>query len=178
MRQSQVYGAFAFTLLSAASLSASEVVRYSYDALGRLRIADGRSTAATGHSASYGLDNAGNRTNYESAVVTRVAILPNSTSLAVDQSIVSNNLQYRLMLQADGNLVLYAGPNEPVWATSLFGPGMRLDMQYDGNLVLYQNNQPIWATHTEGHGGAHLAVQDDGNLTVFDGYGNLLWSRM
>ena len=43
-------------------------------------------------------------------------------------------------------------------------------MQDDGNFVLYdQNNEPVWATNTAGNPGAHLAIQDDGNIVVYQG---------
>ena len=53
-------------------------------------------------------------------------------------------------LQADGNLVLYAGDRTPRWATNTDGKGgKRLVMQDDGNLVIRTDEgKPIWASNT------------------------------
>lgn len=53
----------------------------------------------------------------------------------------------RLVMQSDGNLVLYAGMT-PVWYTSTSFPGSRLVVQDHGNLVVYSpNNGPVWARY-------------------------------
>jgi hypothetical protein len=53
-------------------------------------------------------------------------------------------------------------------------PGAALIMQSDGNLVLYQSNNwpsiyPLWSTKTDGKSGDYLSLQDDGNLVVYQG---------
>jgi len=51
-----------------------------------------------------------------------------------------------------------------------------LIMQVDGNFVLYDGaGTPVWHTHTHGHDGAMLRVEDDGNVTIWDGW-TALWS--
>ncbi len=48
--------------------------------------------------------------------------------------------------------------------------------QTDGNFVLYDTkNHALWNSVTEGHAGAFLAVQADGNLVVYAG-SKALWS--
>lgn len=58
----------------------------------------------------------------------------------------------KLLMQSDGNLVLYALQDRPVWDSNTVGRGIppyRLIMQSDRNLVIYYGrNQPIWATGT------------------------------
>jgi outer membrane protein assembly factor BamB len=51
-------------------------------------------------------------------------------------------------------------------------------MQTDGNFVVYDldTGTPIWHTHTDGHPGAYLNIQDDGNLVVYSAEGEALWS--
>jgi hypothetical protein len=46
-----------------------------------------------------------------------------------------------------------------------------LEMQAsDGNLVLRDGSQnPLWSSGSVGHPGAYLAVQDDGNVVIYDG---------
>ena len=49
-------------------------------------------------------------------------------------------------------------------------------MQSDGNLVTYEfGGKSTWASHTSGRPGAYLAVQDDGNVVVYDG-SKALWA--
>jgi hypothetical protein len=48
-------------------------------------------------------------------------------------------------------------------------PGATVVMQEDGNLVIYLSNSPLWATKTEGNPGSHLKVQDDGNVVIYKG---------
>jgi hypothetical protein len=100
-------------------------------------------------------------------------------------SVLSCNGQFILMMQLDGNLVLYylnangtLGP--AIWATNTFGNTRAYDavMQSDGNFVLYDmSGNPLWATGTWGHPGAYFAVQDDGNLVVYASDGAVLWHR-
>ena len=56
----------------------------------------------------------------------------------------------KLLMQTDGNLVLYTVSNSPIWHTSTNGNnGARLTMQTDGNLVLYSNtNNSLWTSGT------------------------------
>lgn len=57
-----------------------------------------------------------------------------------------------LILQTDGNLVLYKtniSPNSAAWATGTHGKMVtHALMQGDGNLVIYNNSTPIWASNT------------------------------
>lgn len=55
---------------------------------------------------------------------------------------------YRLVWQADGNLVLYRGSTVD-WASHTIGRGAtRLDFQWDGNVVIYSGRTPLWSTGT------------------------------
>ncbi|MER5866420.1 trypsin-like serine protease [Kitasatospora sp. NPDC002040] len=94
-----------------------------------------------------------------------------------------------LMLQQDGNLVLYRrSDGAALWASHTSGnPGTRLVMQTDGNLVLYPANGgpetggALWNSGTYGNHGAHLRLQDDGNLVIYrqdggQGIGGALWA--
>jgi hypothetical protein len=56
----------------------------------------------------------------------------------------------------------------------------RLVMQGDGNLVLYynwgkSNRRACWATHTTGKGGTYAIMQGDGNFVVYGPHGPV-WS--
>ncbi len=104
-------------------------------------------------------------------------ILGTNQTLYTNHSLYSCDGRFRLVMQGDGNLVVYEG-NHALWANYKFGSNARLVMQGDGNLVVYDGaNRPLWATYKFGSN-AHLALQTDGNLVVYDGAGRVLWASM
>ena len=91
-------------------------------------------------------------------------------SLLPGQALKSDNMLHRLIMQTDGNAVLYNSQSQPLWSTNTGGLIEPRDfiMQTDGNLVLYDTaGQPHWASKTQGNPSAFLNVQDDGNLVVY-----------
>lgn len=82
--------------------------------------------------------------------------------------LMSPNGAYDLVLQTDGNLVLY-GPAGWTWQSGTRGSTPdRLQIQTDGNLVLYgPNDSVIWQTYTAGRGAGFMQVQDDGNFVLY-----------
>jgi hypothetical protein len=76
----------------------------------------------------------------------------------------------RLILQSDGNLVLYRiYDGRALWASNTQGkPMTQVLMQPDGNLVGYTATQTVayWRTRTAGHPDATLALRPDGNLVL------------
>ena len=97
-------------------------------------------------------------------------ILSPNQSLNHNQALFSSNGKWELILQNDGNLVIYRRENmHPTWATGTNGQDVwRAVMQTDGNLVLYAfNGHPVWASNTVGQNGAYLIMQDDGNLVIY-----------
>ncbi len=91
-------------------------------------------------------------------------------SLSVNQSVASCDGRFRLVMQGDGNLVLYQG-GTPLWHTFTNGRGGALAaMQPDGNFVLYTaGGTALWHSYTYNRPGAFLSVQNDGNLVIYDG---------
>jgi hypothetical protein len=76
--------------------------------------------------------------------------LDKNTVLLAGQSLMTANGNYSLILQADGNLVLYA-QSKAVWNSQTAGKGAStLWMQPDGNLVLYSASTPTWSSGTAG----------------------------
>jgi hypothetical protein len=91
-------------------------------------------------------------------------------SLYVNQSITSTNNKYQLIMQSDGNLVLYRLYNHhALWASNTAGQDvLRVIMQADGNLVVYKvDGNPVWDSKTNGKPGSFLIMQDDGNLVIY-----------
>lgn len=109
-------------------------------------------------------------------------------SLITNQKLMSGNVmysgqwlttpdgRYRLVLQTDGNLVLY-GSRGALWSSGTYGKKTAsLIAQPDGNLVLYNTDgYPIWASGTYGAGYSTLVMQTDGNLVLY-GSGRPVWS--
>lgn len=98
-------------------------------------------------------------------------------SLKVNQSLTSGDGRFTLVMQGDGNLVLYEG-RRARWESRTTGRGaVTAVMQGDANFVLYDKaNRPIWATDTDGGGGAFIVLQNDGNLVIYRG-SRAIWDR-
>ncbi|MFV0461070.1 MAG: putative Ig domain-containing protein, partial [Actinomycetales bacterium] len=88
-------------------------------------------------------------------------------------------LPYVLVMQFDGNAVVYAPDFKPIWDTHTAGnPGARLVMQGDGNLVVYSTqDRALWSSRT-GTGCSQLVMQADGNLVIYtpDTPAQAVWS--
>jgi LysM domain len=115
-----------------------------------------------------------------------VDVLRAGEGLGIDQKLTSSNGKYTLIMQGDGNLVLYTESNTPVWATRTQGKGaVRASLQDDGNLVLYTKEVDrwfrrdaavaVWASQTRGEN-VRLVLQDDRNLVIYTSDGRALWA--
>ncbi|TQJ57519.1 protein kinase [Streptomyces sp. NBC_00080] len=81
-----------------------------------------------------------------------------------------------LIIQQDGNLVIYDRDRKARWAAMTSGEGNTARFQADGNLVVYNSGgQPVWASRTNGHAGAVLVFQADGNVVITSG-DTVLWA--
>ena len=86
--------------------------------------------------------------------------------------------QSSLVMQSDGNLVLYNGKS-PLWASNTAGQGkapFKAIMQSDGNFVVYDaSNAPTWASGTnKGAGKYALALQGAKIALLFNSA--IVWS--
>jgi lambda family phage minor tail protein L len=66
------------------------------------------------------------------------------------EKLVSSNLWYQLLMQRDGNLVVYNKSNTSVWSTQTGGQASYAFFQPDGNFVLYRysDGAAIWSSQT------------------------------
>jgi hypothetical protein len=99
--------------------------------------------------------------------------------LAAYRQLVSSSRLFNLIMQDDGNLVLYRTMFAlPLWASNTNGtPVDHAVMQADGNLVACSaQGVSYWATNTAGHPGADVLMQDDGNAVVYDNARSPLWA--
>jgi multidrug efflux pump subunit AcrA (membrane-fusion protein) len=86
--------------------------------------------------------------------------------------------EYFLVLQHDGNLVLYRG-HVALWSSGTAGKDAReVIFQHDGNIVLYgHSNVAYWSTGTGGRPTTQFVLQEDSNLVAYAD-GEALWHRM
>lgn len=100
-------------------------------------------------------------------------------SLKTGESIDTKNR--RLIMQGDGNLVLYKLDNgkvlKPLWASNTnHGSDYNAVFQGDGNLVVYDGSgRAKWASGTNPRGN-RLIMQADGNLVIYSDIGKALWA--
>jgi hypothetical protein len=81
-----------------------------------------------------------------------------------------------LTMQSGGNLVLRDTSNKIIWSTGTHRAGSYAEFQTDGNLVVYfGGRQPVWASRTQGHQGATLVLQADYNLVIYNGH-SAIWA--
>jgi hypothetical protein len=105
-------------------------------------------------------------------------LLPGQGLMAGSQ-LASPDGYYRLVMQTDGNLVLYDNYSQALWSSKTAGHGNVWDlvMQTDGNLVVYDgHNHAVWASGTAGKPGASLSMQNDGNLVIYDSANHAVWA--
>jgi hypothetical protein len=99
-----------------------------------------------------------------------------NAALAPNQAVTSCNGRFTFVHQGDGNVVLYDGGRALWNTRTNRKATSALVMQDDGNFVLYSPaSAALWNTRTAGHSGATLAVQDDGNVVLYGG-GRALWN--
>jgi len=169
--------AAAIVVATGGQARAGEDTRYKYDAQGQVIL----KSRSSGQQNGYAYDQAGNRLNLVGGVQvppTYPDRLLEGQSLLPGKSLSSANGLYSLILQDDGNLVLYGQNGLMRWQSGVSSgkPAARLTMQSDGNLVIYGPvSQVYWATGTSGGPGSALVLQDDGNLVVYSSGGAALW---
>jgi endoglucanase len=95
--------------------------------------------------------------------------------LSSGQEIVTATGSHRLAMQADGNLVLYAGA-VTVWSTGTAGnPGARLRMAAAGDLAVTSGTGATLWTNGVSSPGARLVIKPDGRVYEVAKAGNAVW---
>ncbi len=106
--------------------------------------------------------------------------LSSGARLTVGQTLVSVNRRYRLLMQSDGNLVLYDDVDRTApWASNTGGisAGYAL-LQGDGNFVVYDaQGVGRFASNSVGYPNSRLLLQNDGNLVLYNAAGQPVWDR-
>ncbi|HVI45065.1 MAG TPA: M57 family metalloprotease [Chitinophaga sp.] len=96
-------------------------------------------------------------------------------SLQTNQLLRSQDGRFILVMQGDGNLVIYYY-NVALWSsnTTTGVPGVAVN-QGDGNFVVYQNGVARWSSNTTTGVPGIVVMQNDGNLVVYQN-GVARWS--
>lgn len=166
-------------IIAAAAVAQSGAITnaYRYDARGRL-VSSCEINGSDQHRTVYALDDADNRNQLVSQA--------GAVSLNIGESRSSENGQYVLVLQPDGNLVFYdtqGGPNGntnvAIWNSVTYGTGANFAaFQTDGNLVVYKpGNVVAWHSFTYGNSCSVLALQNDGHLVIRNRDGKIIWDN-
>lgn len=100
-------------------------------------------------------------------------------SLYQGEYIMSPDGRFYVILQFDGNLVLYYDDIQTyLWHSNTYGNPQitRLEMQSDGNLVLYDDNDtPYWHTHTHIYPNGYAVMTNCGEFKIVQA-GQTRWS--
>ena len=127
------------------------------------------------------------------------SVLQTDEVLKSGDFLMSKNRKYVLLLQEDGNLVLYkcfnancpnSSGKRDIWASNTYGKGnppYSLVIQRDNVLVIYDTNKhPIWWNSLtildrnervtfQWTSNAYAVLLDDGNFVVYDSQQRLMW---
>ena len=105
----------------------------------------------------------------ESSLIFKDNILKVESKLKPGSRLYSRNKKYSLILQDDGNLVIYRFLSEPIWHTNTGGRKVTtLYLDKKGNLTLKDKSNKIhWSSNSTGHKDSYLILQDDGNLVIY-----------
>ena len=90
--------------------------------------------------------------------------------LMKEDYLISGDGRHQLILQGDGNLVLYRlSDHKAIWASGTNGQAAsKAIMQQDGNFVIYGFPNAIWASGTNGKPNSFLVVQKNGNVVIYE----------
>lgn len=121
-------------------------------------------------------------------------VLPANQTMSPGQYLMSNNGQFRLTLQADGNLVMtnngvttWVADGNQAYSKTLYPKKMREPLMFvisNSGFLYDPSRRRLWiaeSTHSTDKSlwdNACMVIQDDGNLVIYDQRtGNLCWAR-
>ncbi|MBW8485330.1 hypothetical protein [Actinomadura parmotrematis] len=102
------------------------------------------------------------------------SVLKSGQTLKAGRSLHSPDGRYKLIMQTDGNLVVYK-KSKAIWSSHTWVKGSSATMRTNGDLVVAKGSHQYWRSHTDGDKGAYLKLQNDGNAVVYKGK-TALWS--
>jgi hypothetical protein len=101
-----------------------------------------------------------------------------SNTLSSGYYLRSSDGRHALLMQTDGNLVMYGPGYHVLWSNGKNGnSGAYLNLQSDGNIVEYSSGgTALWSTLTSGQSLSYLDMQNDGNLVAYSSGGSSIWN--
>ncbi|GAA0726076.1 hypothetical protein GCM10009430_32660 [Aquimarina litoralis] len=104
-------------------------------------------------------------------------ILETGRVLRKGQFLNSKDGRTYFRILSNGNLVAFRDSKIVWQSKTAGTSSNRLVMQRNGNLVLYNtNNRPTWSSSTGGNNNVKLILQNDGNIVLRSGTGKAIWS--
>lgn len=89
----------------------------------------------------------------------------------------SKNGSYDLVMQSDGNLVIYRHWGGAIWSSRTWNSSNAYAIfQSDGNFVVYRSGKHACSSGTGGKGGKRVMLGGDGNLVIYTGTGSAIWT--
>jgi hypothetical protein len=114
------------------------------------------------------------------AMASFYARFPNSGRLAAGDFLYSLTRAFRLTLQEDGNLVLYALDDLFAMGHQQVQPQDLNDENYFRLIEIFllppAYMRPVWASGTQGSGAISCNLQDDGNLVLYTDDRRPVWA--
>ena len=109
------------------------------------------------------------------------SMLKPNEKLNVGQYKYSDNREYFMTLNSDGNLCVYNERKEQIWCSNKSGPSKPFAVfQTDGNLCVYQfksNKQTgVWCAMSNGSDRINASLDNDGIIRVWDKSNKVVWT--
>lgn len=103
------------------------------------------------------------------APVVYVGTVPAGATLWPGDSVTSNNGQFQLVMQGDGNLVEYGIGGRVLWASGTSGrPGAFTQVRANGTLAIVYNNVRVALWGGAGQVGRNFGVRPDGSMRMIN----------
>jgi hypothetical protein len=97
-------------------------------------------------------------------------------TMRAGDSVKSSNGSYILIMQSDGNLVIYRSGSGAIWSSRTNGSsGASAIFQSDSNFVVYRSGKSPCHSSTTNSGGTIMYMQNDGNLVMYSSSGQAVW---
>ena len=163
-------------LMAASSVAVAGTTAYKYDPLGRVLLSTYPDGSQDGFSYDSAGNRSATR-RAVIVPPTASDRLAAGQGLIPGASITSPSGCFKLTLQDDGNAVITDQGAAIWSSSSSGAPSANIVMQSDGNMVVYGPvGEVFWAAGSGGHpGGGFVQMQNDGNLVIYQG-STVLWS--
>ncbi len=93
------------------------------------------------------------------------------------ETLTSCDARFALSMQTDSNLVLHMGGTALWASNTVGKNAAEVILQSDGNLVVYDTSGAvIWSSGTGGNSGSVIHLQNDGNLVLYSSSNSALWA--